>query len=60
MALGGDDLGKRCQDGDCPKGCRIGCLAIILACAAIDAATVFVIWQIAQFMAWILSLMAYA
>lgn len=60
MALDSDDLGKQCQDDDYPKGCRIGCLAFILACAAIDAATMFAIWQAAQFMAWIVSLMAYA
>lgn len=43
-----------------PRGCNKGCLLLVLLCVALDAAAAFVVWEVAQFMAWLISLMAYA
>lgn len=51
------------EDGK-PQGCNRGCLAVVAACIAIDAVAFWALWQalnaMAEFFAWLLSLMAAA
>ncbi len=42
------------------SGCNVGCLALVVACIAVDALAVWTVWQMVQGIAWLVSLMAYA
>lgn len=42
------------------EGCNKGCLAIVAVCILIDIAMVWAIWQIVQFVGWLLTTMASA
>lgn len=48
------------SDDNQPKGCNVGCLALVMACIAVDALAVWTVWQIVQGITWLVSLMAYA
>lgn len=41
-------------------GCNVGCLLIVIACLALDVLAAWAAWQVAQGIAWLVSLMAYA
>lgn len=43
-----------------PKGCNKGCLLLALLSVALNAAAAFMAWEIAQFVVWLVSLMANA
>lgn len=60
MAIDKEDWKMGCSEEDPPKGCNIGCLALMVACIAIDALAAWAVWQVAQGMSWLISLMAYA
>lgn len=60
MAISKDDWKTGYSEANPPKGCNKGCLLLVLLCAALDVAAAFMVWEVAQFMAWLVSLMAYA
>lgn len=42
------------------RGCNVGCVAVAIACLAVDALSLWTAWQVVQGIAWLASLMAYA
>lgn len=63
--MGGKPLSKEdwkmgCSEANPPRGCSKGCLLLVLLCVALDALATWMAWQMAQGMAWLVSLMAYA
>lgn len=58
MTVSKEDWKAGFSEANPPKGCNKGCLLLVLLCVALDAAAAFVVWEVAQFMAWLISLMA--
>lgn len=60
MAISRDDWKMGYSDANPPKGCNKGCLLLVLLCVALDVLAAWTAWQVAQGIAWLVSLMAYA
>lgn len=60
MTVSKEDWKAGFSEANPPKGCNKGCLLLVLLCVALDAAAAFVVWEVTQFMAWLISLMACA
>lgn len=60
MAISKDEWKMGYSETNPPKGCNKGCLAIVAVCILIDIAMFWVIWQIVQFVGWLLTIMVSA
>ncbi len=60
MAISRDDWKMGYSEANPPKGCNKGCLLLVLLCVALGVLAAWTAWQVAQGLAWLVSLMAYA